>query len=629
MDPIYVQHKVNGKPIEESVSEKTKCSTFGLWRSNSEGATLTKTGHLPEYRVSGWQYEDAYTKQYICLFSFCPNFDSFGKHTFELHRSFYNTETNTEDIVVEEIPYAVDLRPLLTYADTHGAWYLLLLCHRSPELLPQECDRLQSQIQDEIVFDDIFLFLLLCFMFLVWYLCYVLLRISLSSVANLLTYGSCCPPEVNTSCGVPLRKGHKSFSWRHRDRDTLHDVFLSYHCHDQAVAETVRDILVSYQLRVFDCHTDVQPGQPWLSECDRAINSSVSAVVIASCHYTKDPELSAQFHTLYYRLLAQEIPEHHLVIVHVDRSQVPPSLGPLPVIQTRHPRWRRQLESLCDDPALQSGVPLRRLCLVVVNLCKDFRDLLLSLIHCARRMARWISRVMTAVIAGNGPEAQPQAEGAEECLGGQVFATAGDGRSGRLRKKVMLSYCEESPADREVAGNVGAVLKEQGLTVVDVVQDVLAGQREVDLLPLAADCDLFVVVLSPAYQSHPLTRRLHFPPVLRALLSDRVNLDSVLLVNTTNHLHPRRADRDLSAACFANTGHTRPVEEEMDPDLEDGAVGEVPECLKALRSITWSGNLSEEDHLRQVRRWARDRWCEMMRNILDAMSSSSVHSRDS
>jgi hypothetical protein len=195
----------------------------------------------------------------------------------------------------------------------------------------------------------------------------------------------------------------------------------------------------------------------------------------------------------------------------------------------------------------------------------------------------------------------------------------------------------------------------QGVSVFDRGQDVLPGQEEAQLVAFALSCKAFVVIMSPAYRSDMLACRLDLHLVHQALSSGRVAPENVQFIHTTSNLLPPRHGNSHSCGNMAeaastsgithSSGHQqeRPNVQLPEQRAEDAArCGDVATACHPLltelntcnesqvcdRDLTpgvlqsesrlafleadcprldWSTNLSVQDHLRHVARWARMR----------------------
>lgn len=230
-----------------------------------------------------------------------------------------------------------------------------------------------------------------------------------------------------------------------------------------------------------------------------------------------------------------------------------------------------------------------------------------------------------------GPGEVPQ-------LGSAAYRSAGlERQRGPYLYDVFLTYCEESPSDRTIAGELKGILEGrsaqhtffeegQGLNVYDGVQDLLGGQAQVHLVSPAAQSAAFVVIFSPAYCLDPSTRRLHFPQVLQAVFNDRVEVENVLIVLTSGTLDsPQRGTREgdlleeeeeeeeergpAARPDYArgDDRHSDTIEQQQQvkgegPVSDGGFV--LPVWFKAFTRIHWSPGLGlyEGDRLRC---WAR------------------------
>jgi hypothetical protein len=380
------------------------------------------------------------------------------------------------------------------------------------------------------------------------YYCWVLKRTFM-----LLFAGSFRPPRVETLGGTHM--GLCRYPQQGRSDDTaVYDVFLAYSSDDHSAAG-VREILSRQGLRLFDCHRDVNPGEQALSAWDRALMRSRSFVVLVSPGYTDSPLLSAQFQGLHFSMFSEDVAEDRLLLLLTQHCETPVSLGPqLPIIDLRQHVGRRQLETWIKT---KLRVPDHR------SLGQLYRDVVSDVRHLVLRSP------LLAVEQGMGNNLNEA-----RILGSTYFRTYNE-----LKFDVFLSYCEDSLSDRQLAEKIKAELNRSGqLKIYDVAEDSLPGHPEVQLVTAASTSRAFVIILSPAYLQNPLTRRLQLQQLVQALNCRRISANRVLVVtNSTGG----------DAEGFDSTDDWH-----------------VPQWFKSFTVIQWTGNMSEDDHLRRVRRWA-------------------------
>ena len=597
---ILVDRRLNGVPLDEVLEQDRSHCLFAVPFFDlffAKRLAFQKRGDNPEH------FQHLYPSEFttlIDLYSFCVGYDSFGEHTSSVRRFFYNPETKTEDFVEAELPLVTRLGPSYPgpferAADNEDASFFDQCWNNNTDYCSASKRWNKIYFSWHLLVSELFtmsfVFLFPCI--LLYYYYWVLKRTFIFLFA-----GSLRPPNIETLSGVSLRPSSPG-SQNAPEADSEYDVFLAYDLADQLSVEPVREILCRLQQRVFDCHRDVVPGAPSLSAWDRAIGASLSFVVVASPTYTSDPELMLQFRAMHFCMLSQEVSEDRMLILEAQPCVIPRSLGPLPIIDLRHAANRRQIElwiRLKGRPSDQST--LRRLCQDIQSEVRHLfnRD---SSASCPRLAPQRLPRVSEH---GHGTDCP--------LLGGPAHQIP---PRARTRRGVFLTYCQESGHDAAIAAAIKTRLQDRsGLRVFDAAQDVLGGQEEVQVVTEAAGCDSFVVVMSPAYRRHPLTRRLHFPLVLQALLGDRVSPDSVLLVN-------RAGGR--GGFLRQQPGQQRPpddpnlgADDDDDDDDDDDEGWRSPEWFRAFVNVQWTGNLSEEDHLRQVTRWARAQRRPLVRN---------------
>ncbi|KAK7489893.1 hypothetical protein BaRGS_00018915 [Batillaria attramentaria] len=530
--------------------------------------------------------------------SFCIQYSDFnGNHTFTISRQYYDQDSGNIEIIQTELPLSFSLHPPENLQNA-GIFTESFLkeCYDGVRFRLTESCLAQGHwvITWTLIFYRCIYFTFLYVSPYVMFLMYFGLVVP--GVFSIMFHGSFRPPVINNLRNIPQTPGEDLISPSTRKR-----VFLAYHTDDEDTACSLREMLESWSLLVFDCHRDVSPHEPTMLAWDTAVNDSDAFVIIASPHYNEDPELQALFRAMHYRMLANEVSEERMLIVPLHRCPIPRTLGPLPVIDPTHVQSCRQLMWWGKSVAGRSP----RFSLVS-RLAGNVRSAARDLLQRNRSIALNPHAPDHGSLEGGMTNNCPP-------LGGPAFEDHGnDG----ITHDVFLTYSENSYSDREIAEKIKSHLQELGLSVFDAVQDILGGQEEVEVVLAAVKCASFVVLLSPAYRNDPLTCRLLFPQVLQAVLTDRVSVDHVLIVRagyrrakvTATHRPPgERPQADVLVGENAQDTDEHEATDGDDSDAED--VGEecysLPDGLQGFPVISWTGGLCDEDYLMQVDRWAR------------------------
>ncbi|KAK7489896.1 hypothetical protein BaRGS_00018918 [Batillaria attramentaria] len=672
---ILVERKVNGQSLT-SLHEEGKhfCSASVITYSQLLDRRLLRkktkhTEHTQFYKLLGFPFIHD-------VLSVCVGPALYGVHTAHVRRFFYNKETKTEDFVEGQDPLIVRLAP--SYPGFFGSvsenadTSFFAECWKNDQPVVSEfCSLRAQQIKDDLrrhflrynfLYGVTFFSLPISF---VWSMYKIVQRI-----LRFVYEGSFCVPVMDTLCLVPV--DWTQFSTVIRKKSS-YDVFLSYDLNERQQALGVQSILERYGLRVYNCHETPKPGQATLVSWDRAIDQSRSFVILASCDYVSNPELHLQFRAIHHRVLSHEIPEERMLIVSTGHCDIPRNLGPLPIVSYyggfQAARvivwWAIHVARNCSDNESAWQEAKR-------NLQRDFNHLVFySQWHksaiitalkavCPRMFSRPRNNQQVARQQSNDethqnehptpsitsrsqssreedtPCEDPASGGVQPFpLGGPGFCPSGD----VLDYDVFLTYCEDSPSDCDLASQVKERLERVGLRVFDAVLDVLGYEVEQEGIAAAVSRSAsFVVLLSPAFRSHPLTRRLHFPQILHAVNMGRVSSDSVLLIrtgygtsqilkstsqalsttdksltqqSTPNHERERddsarsTSDARLQIAYDSTNAHdVQTVVSALEAEHGEEHF-QLHDGLRMFTTISWTGGLADEDYMRQVDQWGK------------------------
>lgn len=653
-DEILVERRINGQQAEE-LAHKSLCHpgfdllvnflqpNFVWLRGLEHSRHLTKKDHLMQKFATD-------------ISNICIGGAMYGIHTFKISREFYNTQTQTRDFKEVDYPRSLQVAPSFPYIfgdiqESADFTYFSECWTKKGFIETDYCIKRQEYIDRSIAYhvalDLVFLCLVVCLIpLLLLYWWYKLIRFVMHALLRDVFHG----PDV----AFQAQPRHQTARRTRAPRGACQGhVFLSYSAADSLVAQEIRCTLNAFSLRVFDCHADVPLGQPYIPAWDRAIESCNTFVVVVSPDYLADSLLQQiQLRCVLYPVFEDEVSEQRLLVVRVRDCPLPASLQSFPcVCDVTQRQWKRRLEWW----ALLTSSPSRQLVNVIRQAWRDTRRdvadkgrdvwqncqrhlwgnaMMRACVEVCMHLSKRPTRQRAVLGRHRGAETAEvnveQAETAcavtEDCHI-ELFHTPS---ASKARERVnhpanadphdvFLTYCEDSPHDCHVSATVKAVLEGQGLRVFDATKDVLGGQSETDVVTSASVCQSCVVVLSPAYIRHSLRRRLHFPLVLQGLRCGLLSEDSVLLVIAPGTCSSLQRGSTTWTADTQGEGEgkggeeerveytqTEEDEEERDRVVDDACENgiRVPLSLKSAHRVQWSGNLSDDDHVTHITRWA-------------------------
>jgi hypothetical protein len=358
-EDIIVEHRVNGRLREQNRRDVYE-RTDNCWLPFTSYPTLTamlgiKLAEIDLYdgrhRLS---WLDSLQINHIHDWhSMCISSDSYGLHTWHVRRQSAHPDTN--DTVEDSVRVQSSLVEAVWVTPAYSSWLvgtdegqsyreLFQHCFNGSERIgSDDClgqDSISSFVNWYMFVDRIFVnFMLLVVLFLFVYL----LARWMLIVGYLLTLllRDVIKGTVTTLSAVPLaeNEGHRT-----QAQEYDYDVFLAYAEEDNDAARVVISVLLSFGLRVFDSHCDLPVNRQPTAVWDAALEQSRCAVVLVSQAYFSDNLLSAQFRSIYDCLMHPHFTSQSLLLIRLNKCQLPQSLGPLPIINFDQQNWRQPLE---------------------------------------------------------------------------------------------------------------------------------------------------------------------------------------------------------------------------------------------------------------------------------------------
>ncbi|CAL1528991.1 unnamed protein product [Lymnaea stagnalis] len=262
-----------------------------------------------------------YFYRYQCM---CPS--SYGTKEFTLSRNYFNLTTRSYDRADIVFPFKLRLVPTLSHpwSSRNGSDILNLV---DPSLSCWDSDfttesnintvcavislLLESAFEnlifyEEWIFNVSIFIILMCVSFIPLYLNRCCSRPILSAC---LTYGrrettlAAVKGEPITYTGTCVGRNTDIHPDKFR-----YQVYISYEENNQfdlMIAQHIKGLLLTLNLSVFDCNSDVLPGMPVLEAIGKAIDSSYRFVVIASKHYLEDEVKVMEFDSIQRAILSQ------------------------------------------------------------------------------------------------------------------------------------------------------------------------------------------------------------------------------------------------------------------------------------------------------------------------------------